>query len=84
MIWYHFFILNIITFILKLSKTSNNNLIHIVDGKHSLKMVDTSAIELNQSHDYDEFDDILNSLNKGFRQRKTKKSKQMVRSNDIC
>lgn len=43
-------------------------------------MVDTSAIELNQSHDYDEFDDILNSLNKGFMQRKTKKANTKAKS----
>lgn len=34
---------------------------------------DTSAIEANQSQDYDEFDDVLNTLDKGFKQREVKK-----------
>lgn len=38
--------------------------------------MDTSAIEVNESHDSDEFDDVLNTLDKGFKQREGKNKKK--------
>lgn len=43
--------------------------------------MDTSAIEANQSCDYDEFDDVLNTLDRGFKQRKENGKMKMYRSN---
>ena len=58
------------------SKISNGNLSSINnDNKNAWQVMDTSAIEVNQSHDFDEFDDVLNSLTKNFKQREGKKSK---------
>lgn len=56
------------------SKISNGVLSSYGESKPGFVMAtDTSAIDMNQSHDYDEFDDILNTLDKGFKQRKTNK-----------
>ena len=46
-------------------------------------MADTSTIELNNSHDFSEFDDILNSLNREFTQRKTKRFNNVFKSYEL-
>lgn len=62
------------------NKASASNISTLNDNKSGLGiMMDTSAIEANQSQDYDEFDDVLNSLTKGFRQREHKKSKMVYK-----
>ena len=59
------------------NKASTSNLSNINDAKSGWGMaMDTSAIEVNQSHDYDEFDDVLNTLDKGFKQREGKNKKK--------
>lgn len=63
------------------NKASTSNLSNINDGKNGWGIaMDTSAIEVNQSQDYDEFDDVLNTLDKGFKQREGKKKKNAFRS----
>jgi hypothetical protein len=49
----------------------SGNLSHLNDGKYGFGMpTDTSAIEAhNQSQDIEGFDDILDDLDKGFKQR---------------
>ena len=43
---------------------------------------DTSAIEANNSQDYEEFDDVLNTLDKGFKQREVKNKKKQGHRNN--
>lgn len=55
------------------SRVSNSNVSNNDPNKGFNLATDTSAIEVNQSQDYDEFDDVLNTLDKGFKQREVKR-----------
>jgi hypothetical protein len=55
-----------------LTSKNSNGLSNNGENKLGFAMAtETSAIDCNQSQDFDEFDDILNTLDKGFKQRKT-------------
>ena len=46
-------------------------------------MNDASTIELNQSSEFGEFDEVLNSLNKEFMSRKTKRFNNVFKSYEL-